>query len=273
MSKPKNQKQPISYYGGKQQMVKHILPNIPEHRIYTEAFFGGGSVFWAKEPAESEIINDKNNLIINFYEQIKTNFSDLKEKVESTLFSRASYKVAMVIWQMPHLFDPLQQAWAVYVGCNQGFASQIGSWGFDKYGKSLKAFNNKKMRFNPGLVERLQNATIESNPACKVIATYDAPDAFHYCDPPYVNTAQAHYKGYDTADYLHLLDTLSKIKGKFLLSSFPNKLLTEFTKKNSWHTLEIKKAASAAKATAGKARGTTKTEVLTANYPLCENGL
>lgn len=28
---------PISYYGGKQTMLKHILPLIPPHRIYTEA--------------------------------------------------------------------------------------------------------------------------------------------------------------------------------------------------------------------------------------------
>ena len=32
---------PISYYGGKQTMLKHILPLIPSHKIYTEAFCGG----------------------------------------------------------------------------------------------------------------------------------------------------------------------------------------------------------------------------------------
>ena len=42
------QRTPISYYGGKQTMLPHILPLIPEHAIYTEAFFGGGAVFWAK---------------------------------------------------------------------------------------------------------------------------------------------------------------------------------------------------------------------------------
>lgn len=34
-------KTPISYYGGKQTMLKHILPLIPQHRVYTEAFCGG----------------------------------------------------------------------------------------------------------------------------------------------------------------------------------------------------------------------------------------
>ena len=37
---------PISYYGGKQTMLKHILPLIPRHRIYTEAF-GNGKLGYA----------------------------------------------------------------------------------------------------------------------------------------------------------------------------------------------------------------------------------
>ena len=57
--KPK-MKTPISYYGGKQSLLKHILPLIPEHRIYVEPFFGGGAVFFAKEPAKVEVINDHN---------------------------------------------------------------------------------------------------------------------------------------------------------------------------------------------------------------------
>lgn len=41
-------KTPISYYGGKQRMLAYILPLVPEHQIYTEAFCGGAAVYWAK---------------------------------------------------------------------------------------------------------------------------------------------------------------------------------------------------------------------------------
>ena len=44
-------KTPISYYGGKQMLLKHILPLIPEHTLYTEAFCGGCAVLFAKPPA------------------------------------------------------------------------------------------------------------------------------------------------------------------------------------------------------------------------------
>lgn len=41
-------KTPISYYGGKQTMLKHILPLVPAHGSYTEAFAGGLALLFAK---------------------------------------------------------------------------------------------------------------------------------------------------------------------------------------------------------------------------------
>ena len=60
-------KTPISYYGGKQTLLKHILPLIPNHKLYTEAFCGGAAVLFAKRPADGEVINDISMDITNFY--------------------------------------------------------------------------------------------------------------------------------------------------------------------------------------------------------------
>lgn len=60
-------KTPITYYGGKQRLTKAILAMIPPHKIYIEPFFGGGAVFFAKEPSYLEVINDINDNIITFY--------------------------------------------------------------------------------------------------------------------------------------------------------------------------------------------------------------
>lgn len=261
-------KTPITYYGGKLNMLQHILPNIPEHKIYTETFFGGGAVFFAKEKADSEIINDTNAMVINFYEVCKTDFENLKAKIEATTFSRATYSVAWTIYRMPHLFNKLQQAWAFYVATNMGFGCRIGSWGFDKYSKRVKAFQNKKLQFDGTIFKRLSNVQIEHTNACKVLELYNTDDAFHYIDPPYINSNQGHYGGYTEADFEKLLDTLSNIKGKFLLSSYPSKILDAYIKKNGWYTKQFSKPLTAKKAIAGKSRDSKKTEVLTANYPL-----
>ena len=46
-------KTPISYYGGKQTMLKHILPLVPAHKLYTEAFCGGAALLFAKHPVSA----------------------------------------------------------------------------------------------------------------------------------------------------------------------------------------------------------------------------
>jgi DNA adenine methylase len=60
-----------------------------------------------------------------------------------------------------------------------------------------------------------------------------------------------------------LLETLSKIKGKFLLSSYRSDILKQFTISNNWQTLEIK---GVIQTRAEKPK--RKVEVLTANYEL-----
>ncbi|SDW82442.1 DNA adenine methylase [Lutibacter oricola] len=260
-------KTPITYYGGKLNLLSSILPLIPKHRIYTEAFFGGGAIFFAKHPSESETINDTNSMVVNFYEVVKTDFDSLKTKIEATLFSRATYTVAHTIYRMPHLFNKLQQAWAFYVATNMGFSCQIGSWGYDKYGKRVKAFQNKKLIFTKEILKRLENTQVENNDALKVIKSRDTEDAFHYVDPPYIDSNQGHYGGYTEGDYKQLLDTLTSLKGKFLLSSYPSEILNRYTKKYEWNAKTFNKPLSAQKAKTGKPRS-RKIEVLTANYPI-----
>ena len=252
---------PISYYGGKQQMLQHILTRLPEHDVYIEPFFGGGAVFWAKQPVKIEIINDNNAHVINFYKQLKSNFKELKQLVDSTLHSRDSYKQALVIYHSPYLFSDLERAWAFWITTNMGFTHQIGSWGYDRIGKQSLCFKNRKIGFEDTYSSRLDMVQIECNDALKVIESRDSETALIYCDPPYVGADQGHYGGYTQEHFDRLLCGLSKVKGKFLLSSYPNEILQEYTKNNGWHQLEFNMHLGASGGT-----GKRKIEVLTANY-------
>jgi DNA adenine methylase len=91
------------------------------------------------------------------------------------------------------------------------------------------------------------------------------PDAFFYIDPPYVGADQGHYDGYTQEDFDNLLKLLETVKGKFLLSSFKNEALREFTKRNGWHTVELKMMCSMTNRAQNPRQ---KVEVLTANYPI-----
>ena len=110
---------------------------------------------------------------------------------------------------------------------------------------------------------RLEHTTIECYDANKVIKLYDRLETFHYIDPPYINANQGHYAGYTELMFETLLNTISEVKGKFLLSSYPSDLLTKFVKKYKWYNYEIKMQLCTSNKTGAK-----KTEVLTSNYPL-----
>jgi len=254
---------PISYYGGKQQMLRYILPNIPEHRIYTESFVGGGAVYWAKKSSKLEVINDLNREVVNFYTVFKQHRERLNYYIEASLHSRSQYKDALVIYQNSHLFTKVERAWSFWILTNQGFSTMIGSWGFDSTGKAITKNFNKKLMMTAEMSARLEHTTIECYDANKVIRLYDRPDTFHYIDPPYINANQGHYAGYTEVMFESLLNTISEVKGKFILSSYPSDILSKFVKRYKWYSYEINMQLCTS-----NRKGAKKTEILTANYPL-----
>lgn len=259
-------KPPISYYGGKQRMLRHILPRIPQHSIYVEPFFGGGAVYWAKEPSKVEVINDINMNIVNFYEVLKHSYFDLRKRVEATLHSRETYKKAKIIYDCPWLFadDPVIRAWAFYIVTNQGFARLIRVWGYS-LGDTAKSIQNKIDRFQEELSDRLRYTQIEQNKAHKVMQSRDTPETFVYADPPYIGSDQGHYGGYTQEHYCKDLDTLATLKGKFLLSGYPSELLDRYIKENGWYMESFDKVLSASNG-AKTTRRKRKTELLVGNY-------
>lgn len=257
-------KTPITYYGGKQLMTRYILPLIPQHTTYTEPFFGGGAIFFAKEKSQVEIINDLNASVVTFYRECKNNFEKLQALVQTTLHSRHEHKQAKIIYDNPELFSELRRAWAFYVLCNQGFGGMISdTWGYGvEKNKSELRTKNKRDSFLDYIRERLEIVQIECDDALKVIKSRDRVETFHYCDPPYYNSDMGHYGGYTIQNFEALLKTLSEVKGKFLLSSYPSEILNQYTADNNWHTIEVKQRVAVS------SKGKTKIEVLTANYDI-----
>ncbi len=259
-------KTPISYYGGKQRLVKTILPLIPKHTLYCEPFCGGAAIFFSKESSTIEVINDTNRELINFYWIVQQDFPSLEKLVKATLHSRSLFNDAKVVYENPHMFDPVKRAWAVWALSVMGFASILNSsYGYDKKGGTVsKKITSKRESFTEELAQRLQNVQIECTDALRIIRSRDTKDSFFYCDPPYYNSNCAHYDGYSLEDFESLLKTLSQIEGKFLLSSYPSDILKKYIKEFGWYTREIEQTVTVG----NNHRKTPKTkrEVLTSNY-------
>jgi DNA adenine methylase len=253
---------PISYYGGKQRLLHEILPLIPSHSQYVEPFFGGGAVFFAKEPSKGEAINDTNNFAVNFYRVAQQRFGELQSLIKSTLHSEADHRRAGEILKNNDA-DPAELAWAFWAQTNLSFGKKInGGFAYSKRSQEGRSTFGKRELFVPEICKRLENVEIFNRDAKDLILIKDDPSTFFYVDPPYVSSDQGHYKGYTKEDFVKLLDILATCNSKFLLSSYPEPELLEYRERCGWNSKDIVKCL----AMRGKER--TKTECLTWNYDL-----
>lgn len=253
----------LTYYGGKQKLVKEIVPMIPQHSLYCEPFCGGAAIFFAKDISAVEVLNDTNSELINFYRHCKSDFTSLEKEIRISLHSRQLHHDAAVVYANPHMFSPLKRAWAVWVLATQSFSSMLdGTWGYDvKKSTTTKKISNKRDSFTEEYAIRLQNVQLECTDALRIINSRDRDDSFFYVDPPYFNSNCGHYDGYSKQDFEQLLQTLSSIKGKFLLSSYPSDILDEYCMRYGWKTKSIEQRVSV-----NRGAGKKKVEVLTFNY-------
>lgn len=260
-------KTPLVYYGGKQRIADWICSMIPKHRIYCEPFFGGGAVFFTKAPSFLEVINDKNECLINFYLQIQNHFENLAAKIGTTLHSESMYYRARDIYDGRIQVDDLEKAVATWLVFTQSrLASAKAGWRWDNgtdgshYG--IVDFHNRQ-NFCPWLQKRLSKVQISCRDALQVIRNRDTADTFFYLDPPYPDTNQGHYGGYTFDDLEDLLRCLQNVKGKFALSNYPSPLIDHYVQLMGWHiyTMKMKKDSNMA-----RQKGAEKVEILVTNY-------
>lgn len=245
-----------------------IISMMPSHKIYCEPFFGGGAVFFHKRKSELEAINDKNEILINFYKMCQSNFQDLEAMIQQTLHSEFDFNTARNIYRERIESTDLEKAWALWTMTNQCHAGSLyGGWKFCNGSQGThfgKVFRNKRNDFNTKLKERLSDVQISCRDALKVIKNRDSDGTFFYLDPPYPGSHQGHYGGYTESDLEDLLILLKTIKGKFILSNYWTDTLRKYVSETNWNTKEVNITLSTAVGVEVK----KNTEVLVYNYDI-----
>ena len=151
------------------------------------------------------------------------------------------------------------RAWAVWMLSKQSVYSILtNSWSVEIDKNKAKQIQWSKETFTILYARRLERTSIFCRDAVNVIKSTDRPTTFHYVDPPYFNADMGHYGGYTEDDFARLLEVLSEVEGKFMLSSYPSDVLSDYSIRNGWHTMNVEMTKSAG--------GGIKTEVFTMNY-------
>ena len=205
------------YPGGKRRLAKKILPLFPKHTCYLEAFVGAGSILLAKEPSKSEVMNDLNGELINFFRMVRHHPKALNDELKWMLPSRMDFERSNA--KNPESLTELQRA-ARFL-----FLQKLAFGGRVK-GRNYGNINTTKAsRFNPhelwdgieDIHRRLSSVQIENLPWREAIERYDRDYTLIYADPPYLG-----FKNYSHSftikDYEELADVAKSIEGTIFIS-------------------------------------------------------
>ena len=267
---------------------------MPPHLHYVEPYFGGGGILLARDPhrdwfaksdesvnsaeaGSSEVVNDLHGELVNFWRVLQNaeQFEQFQQRIDLTPFSEAEFNEALDssrVGDARTKLSSVERAVQFFILARQSRQGLMRDFATLSRNRTRSRINEQVSAWLsvveglPDVHQRLRNVVILNQPAVDVIRRQDGPKTLFYCDPPYVHESRATTGEYafemSQSDHEELLETLSAIKGKFMLSGYPSELYAQREQQWGWNRYEYQidnKAAS------GKIKE-KKTECLWCNY-------
>ena len=205
---------PFRWAGGKFYARKIIEKYIPKHDFYVEPFLGGGSVFFHKNKVNSWL-NDYEKDLINCYKVIKSNLSDLLDKLKNEKATKERHR-----W-FKNEFSPktkIEQAFKYYYLNRTSYSGIMKRENcFFGYGEKYSMRPENWPRQLEKNSKKLQKVKITNFDFEKVINNIKTKNTFVFLDPPYFNADQNKFytKSFGVQDHIRLCKILKKNNNKF----------------------------------------------------------
>lgn len=242
----------LKWAGGKTQLLKDLLPLIPEFKTYYEPFLGGGALYFALQPKKA-VLNDFNSQLINVYSQVKDNYQELKERLDylqshhkddSEYFNklRAKYNTYLEV----DAKDLESAALMIYLNkTSYNGLYRLNSKGLfnTPYGKKKKVnlYEESNLESVSSLLKGAKLLTGDFEKACKTCKEGD----FVFFDSPYYNTFDTYQAGgFTKEDHIRLANLFEKLtdKGvKCLLTNSNEKFIKDLYKEYDIKTINVKR--------------------------------
>lgn len=206
----------IPWMGGKRRLADKIIPLFLDHQCYVEPFAGAAALFFLKEPAKVEILNDINGELVNLYRVVKHHLEEFVKQFKYSLVSRQMYE-----WELlkdPSTLTDIQRAARFFYIQKLAFGAKIESPTFGSSTTSKPRLN--LLRIEENLSEahlRLSQTQIENITWQKCIKKYDRKHTLFYCDPPYYKT-EGYGVEFGLDQYYEMADIIGSLKGKAVVS-------------------------------------------------------
>lgn len=243
---------PFAYYGAKQRLAGRIVAMLPPHNAWVEAFCGSAALTLAKPPAPIEVINDRDDQVVNLFRQLRSNSEALCRAVALTPYARAEFEASRTVKKG---LTPLEKARRFLVrtmmtvngtvdgGGNRSGFSYSQSYARERREARVNRWYNLPDRLED-VVERLRNVRIEKRDARNLVQMFsDRPATLVYLDPPYFTKREHRYviDANDREFHAELLEICVKARCMLLLSGYDNELYQSMlVRKGNWAKKRIK---------------------------------
>jgi DNA adenine methylase len=214
-------KSPFCRQGNKHIILKEIIDVIPQHKIYCELFAGSAVLFFNKEKAQINILNDLDKEVTDRLKLLK------KAPLNKDLYYNNFNNLNDIkkFYEKPHENIEDKILYYKIKACN-GF----GSIPVKKVEEIYNPDNPYNIVKNIDFYKnQLKNVKIFNKDYSLIIKQYDSNETFFFIDPPYENTDKRYYNE-SQFDYEKLAYILKNIKGLFLLTLNDSKYIRNIFK-------------------------------------------
>ena len=241
-------KTPVTRVGNKSSLLNILYAVFPlKYGKFVDVFGGSGSVLLGSPyPCPFEVYNDFDRNLVNLFRCMKERtMATIRELGFCNLNAREEFNAIKAFFEYEQFNDkhleeeltltelmlPLPQSQELqelrtrithdYDVRRAAMFLKLLRYSYSSGCKSFAAqpFDIRKLfSLIQELENRMANVLVENQDFETLIKHYDRPDTFFYADPPYFSSEGMYEVGFNWDDHVRLRDTLSNIKGKFLLS-------------------------------------------------------
>lgn len=202
----------VGWAGGKQRLLKYLLPLIKPHTCYVEVFGGGYALGIAKPPSQVEVVNDINGDLISFYRCCKFHLEALLDELDLVLNSRREFEDYCA---QPGLTE-IQRAARWFIRNKLSFGGHGKHFAIARtHGLTSRAQRMLSIR---SLNRRLDHTTIEQRPWEYILEMYDHLETLFFFDPPYPEAGGALYGGWDELAVERFCTAVKKLRGMWIFT-------------------------------------------------------
>ena len=229
----------LAWPGGKRRLAKKLIPLITTrpHSCYVEEFAGGGSMFFLRQPAEVEVLNDVNGEVINLYRVVKNHLDEFIKQFRFAVASRELYE-----WTKetpPHVLTDIQRAARYLYIQKLSFGGKVSSQTFGISPSSPPRFNILRLEEDLSQAHlRLSRAWIEHLSWDICLTKWDREYTLHFMDPPYWET-EGYGVPFPIEEYYKIAEAMRTMQGSAILTINDHPAMREIFKGFSMDTVEI----------------------------------